>query len=112
VLSTALKLSAIPHDAGLHRGLSSPYVVGIVVSSMVGTGIFIRSASMMQDVGAAPLVVVAWIAAGLLSLAGALSYAELGTLMPRAGGEYVFLRETFGGAVAFLFGCGSWLAPA
>lgn len=102
--STSLKISAIPHDASLRRGLSSLHVVGIVVSSIVGTGIFIRSASMMQDVGAATLVVAAWIAAGLLSLAGALSYAELCTLMPRAGGEYVFLRETFGRPVAFLFG--------
>ena len=102
--SAALKISAIPCDTSLRRGLSSPHVVGIVVSSIVGTGIFIRSASMMQDVGAAPLVVVAWIAAGLLSLAGALCYAELCTLMPRAGGEYVFLREAFGGPIAFLFG--------
>jgi len=58
---------------------------------------------MMQDVGAAPLAAT-WIAAGLLSLAGGLSYAELCTLMPRAAGEYVFLRETFGGSVAFLSG--------
>lgn len=104
VRPTPLSIGETPHDSGLRRGLSSPHVVGIVVSSIVGTGIFIRSASMMQDVGAAPLVVAAWIAAGLLSLAGALSYAELCTLMPRAGGEYVFLRETFGGPVAFLFG--------
>jgi basic amino acid/polyamine antiporter, APA family len=98
------RVSAIPHDSSLCRGLSSPHVVGIAVSSMVGTGVFIRSASMMQDVGAAPLVVAAWIAAGLLSLAGALSFAELSTLMPRAGGEYIFLRETFGKQIAFLFG--------
>lgn len=51
---------------------------------------------MMQDVGTAPLLMAAWIVAGLLTLAGALSYAELCTLMPRAGGEYVFLREAFG----------------
>jgi basic amino acid/polyamine antiporter, APA family len=104
VRSTSLQISATPHDSSLRRGLSSTHVIGIVVSSIVGTGIFIRSASMMQDVGAAPLLVVAWIGAGLLSLAGALSYAELSTLMPRAGGEYVFLREAFGRPVAFLFG--------
>jgi APA family basic amino acid/polyamine antiporter len=104
VSSTALQRSAIAHDSSLRRGLSSLHVVGIVVSSIVGTGIFIRSASMMQDVGTAPLLVACWITAGLLSLAGALSYAELCTLMPRAGGEYVFLREAFGKPVAFLFG--------
>jgi basic amino acid/polyamine antiporter, APA family len=104
VRSTALQIGAIPQDSSLRRGLSSTHVVGIVVSSVVGTGIFIRSASMMQDVGAAPLVMLAWIAAGLLTLAGALSYAELCTLMPRAGGEYIFLREAFGRPAAFLFG--------
>jgi APA family basic amino acid/polyamine antiporter len=104
VRTTSLKIDTIPHDSSLRRGLSSTHVVGIVASSMIGTGIFIRSASMMQDVGATPLLVVAWIAAGMLTLAGALSYAELCTLMPRAGGEYVFLREAFGRPVAFLFG--------
>jgi APA family basic amino acid/polyamine antiporter len=91
-------------DSGLRRGLNSIHVVSIVVSSIIGTGIFIRSASMMQDVGTAPLLMAAWIVAGLLTLAGALSYAELCTLMPRAGGEYVFLREAFGRPAAFLFG--------
>lgn len=97
-------MSATPHSSSLCRGLNSTHVIGIVVSSIIGTGIFIRSASMMQDVVTAPLLVVCWITAGLLSLAGALSYAELCTLMPRAGGEYVFLREAFGRPVAFFFG--------
>jgi basic amino acid/polyamine antiporter, APA family len=96
--------SGKPPGADLRRGLSSLHVIAIVVSAMIGVGIFIRSASMMQGVGAAPLLVLAWIAGGLLTLAGALSYAELCTLMPRAGGEYVFLREALGGRVAFLFG--------
>jgi basic amino acid/polyamine antiporter, APA family len=104
VRSTSVQISATPYDSSLRRGLSSTHVISIVVSSIIGTGIFIRSASMMQDVAAAPVLVVAWIAAGLLSLAGALSYAELCTLMPRAGGEYVFLREAFGRPVAFLLG--------
>src|SRR5215469_13724063 len=102
--STSLAISIRSDESSLRRGLTSIHVVGIVVSSIVGTGIFIRSASMMQDIGTAPLLMAAWIVAGLLTLAGALSYAELCTLMPRAGGEYVFLRETFGGPVAFLFG--------
>jgi len=102
--STFLAISIRPDESGLRRGLTSNHVVGIVVSSIVGTGIFIRSASIMQDIGTAPLLMAAWIVAGLLTLAGALSYAELCTLMPRAGGEYVFLRETFGAPAAFLFG--------
>jgi len=97
-------ISVNPLESTLRRGLTSTHVVGIVVSSIIGTAIFIRSASIMQDVGTAPLLMAAWIVAGLLTLAGALSYAELCTLLPRAGGEYVFLREAFGRPVAFLFG--------
>src|SRR5215469_12760642 len=104
VSSTSLAVSIRPDESSLRRGLTSIHVVGIVVSSIVGTGIFIRSASMMGDIGTAPLLMTSWIVAGLLTLAGALSYAELCTLMPRAGGEYVFLRETFGAPAAFLFG--------
>ena len=99
-------------ESDLHRGLTSVHVVAIVVSSMIGTGIFIRSASMMQGVGTAPLLVISWVAAGLLTLAGALSYAELCTLMPRAGGEYAFMRETFGERPAFLFGWMRFLVGA
>lgn len=80
-------------DQPLRRALGSVHVVAIVVSAMVGAGIFIRPASMAQDVGSAQLLLLAWIAAGLISLAGALCYAELATSMPHAGGEYVYLRE-------------------
>lgn len=92
------------HETALRRGLTSTHVISIVVSSIIGTGIFIRSASMMQEVGSPLLLMAAWLLAGLLTLAGTLSYAELCTLMPQAGGEYVFLREAFGRPSAFLFG--------
>src|SRR5580704_9953269 len=59
---------------------------------------------MAQSVGSPSLVLLAWIAAGLLSLAGALSYAELGAMLPDAGGEYVYLRAAYGDLLAFLFG--------
>ena len=59
---------------------------------------------MAQLVGSPSNVLLAWLAAGLLSLAGALTYAELGAMMPEAGGEYVFLREAYGDLPAFLFG--------
>ncbi len=59
---------------------------------------------MTQDVGAPSLVLFAWVAAGLLSLAGALTYAELGAMLPNAGGEYVYLRQSYGDLAAFLFG--------
>lgn len=59
---------------------------------------------MAQQVGTSALVLAAWAAAGLLSLAGALTYAELGALFPQAGGDYLYLREAYGEAPAFLYG--------
>ena len=65
---------------------------------------FLKTAVMAQDLGTPALVLGAWVAAGLLSLAGALTYAELGAMLPDAGGEYVYLRQSYGEAAAFLFG--------
>ena len=59
---------------------------------------------MAQEVGSPMWVLIAWVAAGFLSLAGALTYAELSAMMPEAGGEYVYLRKSYGEASAFLFG--------
>lgn len=59
---------------------------------------------MSQAVGTPTLVLLAWVAAGLLSLAGALTYAELGAMLPEAGGEYVYLKRSYGESIAFLFG--------
>ncbi|HJQ12250.1 MAG TPA: amino acid permease [Gemmatimonadaceae bacterium] len=75
-----------------------------LVLTVVGTGVFLKAAPMAQVVGSPSKVLLAWLAAGLLSLAGALTYAELGAMMPEAGGEYVFLREAFGDLAGFLFG--------
>jgi basic amino acid/polyamine antiporter, APA family len=71
---------------------------------MLGTGIYIRPASIAQLVGSPILIMSAWIVTGLLSLAGALTYAELAARIPRSGGEYAFLRVTMGELPAFLFG--------
>ena len=76
----------------------------VLVLTVIGTGVFLKTASMAQLVGSPSNVLLAWLAAGLLSLAGALTYAELGAMMPEAGGEYVFLREAYGDLPAFLFG--------
>ncbi|HJP58696.1 MAG TPA: amino acid permease [Gemmatimonadaceae bacterium] len=75
-----------------------------LVLTVVGTGVFLKAAPMAQMVGSPSKVLLAWLAAGLLSLAGALTYAELGAMMPEAGGEYVFLREAYGDLPGFLFG--------
>jgi APA family basic amino acid/polyamine antiporter len=74
------------------------------VGTVIGTGVFLKAAIMAQEVGSPWLVLAAWVVAGLLSLAGALTYGELGALLPKAGGEYVYLRESYGEAPAFLYG--------
>ncbi|AXQ27836.1 amino acid permease [Solimonas sp. K1W22B-7] len=88
----------------LIRGLGFVDAAAIVVGSMIGTGVFLKSAVMAQQVGSGAWVLTAWVLAGVLSLAGALSYAELGAMFPRAGGEYVYLREAYGDLTAFLNG--------
>ncbi len=91
-------------NQGLRRGLTRWHAVAIVVGSVVGTGIYIRPASVAQLVGTPSSILIVWMSAGLLSLAGAMTYAELAARIPRSGGEYAFLRTTLGEAPAFLFG--------
>lgn len=90
--------------AGLTRSLGLVTATAIVAGTIIGTGVFLKPAAMAQGAGSELLVLCAWIVAGLLSLAGALTYAELGALMPEAGGEYVYLREAYGRLPAFLYG--------
>lgn len=93
-----------PHQPQLLRGLSVVDTTALVIGTVIGTGVFLKAAPMAQAVGSPGLVLLAWVAAGLLSLAGALTYAELGAMLPEAGGEYVYLRKSYGEAIAFLFG--------
>ena len=93
-----------PAQTRLLRGLSMVDTTALVIGTVIGTGVFLKAAPMAQAVGTPMLVLVAWVAAGLLSLAGALTYAELGAMLPEAGGEYVYLRRSYGEMVAFLFG--------
>jgi APA family basic amino acid/polyamine antiporter len=88
----------------LIRGLTLTDTTALVVGTVIGTGVFLKAAVMSQEVGTPTMVLLAWVAAGLLSLAGALTYAELGAMLPEAGGEYVYLRHSYGEASAFLFG--------
>ena len=88
----------------LLRRLGFKESFAIVVGSIIGTGIFLKTAVMAQDAGSPLYVLLAWLVAGVLSFMGALIYAELGCLFPAAGGEYVFLREAYGPLTGFLFG--------
>jgi APA family basic amino acid/polyamine antiporter len=76
----------------------------LVVGSIIGTGIFIKTAGMAALAGSPGWVLLAWIVGGALSLTGALAYGELGSLLPRAGGEYAYLREAYGDVPGFLYG--------
>jgi len=93
-----------PGGGRLVRRLSLLDSISLVVGTIVGTGVLFKAAVMTQQLGSPWAVLAAWLAAGVLTLFGALSYAELGAMMPEAGGEYVFLRAAFGDAVAFLYG--------
>jgi APA family basic amino acid/polyamine antiporter len=88
----------------LLRALTLTDATSIVVGTVIGTGVFLKTAVMTQQLGSPTLVLLAWAAAGLLSLAGALTYAELGAMFPEAGGEYVYLGKAYGDLPAFLYG--------
>ncbi len=91
-------------ETELRRGLSVTDAVAIVVGVIVGTGVFLKTGTMAQLLESPSMVLAAWVAAGILSLAGALTYAELGSIFPHAGGEYVYLKEAYGRLPAFLYG--------
>jgi APA family basic amino acid/polyamine antiporter len=97
--------------ADLPRVLGASQATAIVVGTIIGSGIFLVPREMMQDAGSSSLVFLAWIAGGLLSLFGAMTYAELGAMLPYAGGEYVFIRGAYGDAPAFLY-MWTWFAVA
>ena len=89
---------------GLIPGLGFREAVSLVIGTIIGTGIFLKAAVMAQLAGSVTAVLLAWVVAALLSLMGALCYAELGSRFPHAGGEYVFLRKSWPEVVAFLYG--------
>jgi APA family basic amino acid/polyamine antiporter len=88
----------------LVRGLSLTAAASINIANMIGTGVFLKTRVMTCNVGTPSLVLLVWAAAGLLSFAGALTYAELATMMPRAGGDYLYIRDAYGRRWGFLFG--------
>ncbi len=87
----------------LARDLHVSHATAIVVGTIIGSGIFLVPAEMMQAVGSAKLVYLAWFVGGLLSFFGALTYAELGAMKPQAGGEYIYVRDGYGPLAGFLY---------
>src|SRR5437667_7618125 len=87
----------------LLRELNAWHAIAIVAGTIIGSGIFLVPKEMMQAVGSAGLVYLAWIVGGLLSFFGAVTYAELGAVRPWAGGEYVYVRDGYGPLAGFLY---------
>ncbi len=81
----------------------------LVMGSMIGSGIFIVTASVAKQVGSPAFILLTWLLAGILTIIAALSYGELAGMMPKAGGQYVYLREAYGPLVGFLFGWTTFL---
>src|SRR5512140_2949329 len=87
----------------LIRGLGVSHATAVVVGTIIGSGIFLVPREMMQAVGTAKMVYLAWIVVGVLSFFGALTYAELGAMKPESGGEYAYIRDAYGPMSGFLY---------
>src|SRR6476661_2640609 len=88
----------------LVRGLGLVAAISVIIGNIIGTGVFLKARVMTCNVGSPGWVIAAWVAAGFLSLSGALTYAELTAMRPVAGAQNVFLKETYGRGASFLFG--------
>lgn len=91
-------------DSELVKGLGLFDSTTIVMGSMIGSGIFIVSAEIGREVGSPGLLLLSWVLSGLMTVIAAVTYGELAAMMPRAGGQYVYLREAFGPLWGFLYG--------
>ena len=88
----------------LSRRIGFPTATFVVVTSMVGTGIFVTTGDVLTMTQSSSLVLLLWLLGGLIAICGSLSYAELATMMPQSGGEYIYLRDIFGKLPSFLSG--------
>ncbi|MFC1591154.1 amino acid permease [Thermodesulfobacteriota bacterium] len=91
-------------ELGLERRAGLSTATTLVIANMIGTGVFTTSGFIMQELHSPVIMLLCWFVGGLFALAGALCYAELGAMFPKAGGEYIYLRESFGKPIAFLSG--------
>ena len=91
-------------DNRLNKQLSLFDSTAIIAGSMIGSGIFIVSAEIARKVETPGMLILAWVITGVITILGALSYGELAAAMPKAGGQYIYLREAFGPLYGFLYG--------
>src|SRR3954469_23325028 len=103
--SSAVSTDATPHaGTGFVKAMTLTDATMLVAGSMIGSGIFIVSASMARGLPSPLWMILAWVLSGIMTLLGALAYGELAAMYPRAGGQYVFLRESMGPLMGFLYG--------
>jgi basic amino acid/polyamine antiporter, APA family len=103
--SSAVSTDATPQPGtGFVKAMSLTDATMLVAGSMIGSGIFIVSASMARGLPSPMWLMLAWVLSGVMTLLGALAYGELAAMYPRAGGQYVFLRESMGPLMGFLYG--------
>lgn len=95
---------AAPDAAALRRELGLFSAALLVVGGIIGSGIFFTPAQVAQALATAPWILAVWVAGGVVAMAGALTFGELGAMLPEAGGPYVYIREAFGPLAAFLHG--------
>src|SRR3954453_5573686 len=93
-----------PSGGGLIRALGPLMATAIVIGTVIGSGIFKKPQTVAENVPWFGLAALVWVGAGVLVMLGALAYAEVAALLPRAGGNYVFLREGYGRMAGFLWG--------
>src|ERR1041384_4834330 len=96
-------------EIGLKRRLGLTSATAMVVGEVIAVGIFLTPANMAKALGSPMWLLVVWLAMGAMALCGALCYGELSARYPEAGGGYVYLREAYGPAVAFMYGCMAFL---
>ena len=95
---------ALPDDQQFVKGLGLTSSTALVIGSMIGSGIFIVSADIARMTNSPALLIAAWVVTGFMTITAALSYGELAAMMPHAGGQYVYLRESLGPLWGFLYG--------
>src|SRR5437016_12988516 len=103
---TPIPTPTVPESAGTEfvKGLGLTSATTLVIGSMIGSGIYIVSAEIGREVNSPALLLGAWLVTGFMTIVGALSYGELAAMMPKAGGQYVYLRESLGPLWGFLYG--------
>lgn len=102
--SQAHAQTLVQPEQELVKGLGPTSATTLVMGSMIGSGIFIVSADIARLVDSPGLLIMAWVVTGFLTVTGALAYGELAAMMPTAGGQYVYLRESLGPLWGFLYG--------